>query len=69
MLRSRQASPLVFAFPWSGLFSRSRNRAYPWACMSCGVVLFYLENLPALSAEFRERQAQVAKASAAPLKP
>lgn len=40
--------------PWKrGLFSWGLEKVFPWACMSCGVVLLYLDRLPAVAEEFR----------------
>ena len=60
MIKSGRNWHLVFMPPWLGLltFSGVRNRAYPWACMGCGVVLMYLDNLPVLAAEYRNRGAK-----------
>jgi hypothetical protein len=70
MLRSKQPGHLVFTPPWSGMFSLAtlKNRAYPWACMGCGVVLYYLENLPALSSDYKESLARAVQGAATPLK-
>ena len=58
--------------PWkSGLFDFGVERMYPWACMSCGVVLFYLERLPSIAEEYktaREREEAAPKVAPAPLK-
>ena len=60
MIKSGKSWHLVFMPPWTGLlsFSGARNRAYPWACMGCGVVLMYLDNLPVLAADYRNREAK-----------
>ena len=58
--------------PWKrGLFGWGGEKVYPWACMGCGVVLLYLDRLPAVAEEFRSlRDAERApKAQPAPLKP
>jgi len=40
--------------PWRrGLFDFGLEKVFPWACMGCGVVLLYLERLPAVVEEFR----------------
>jgi hypothetical protein len=40
--------------PWKrSFFGLGAERVYPWACMGCGVVLFYLDRLPAIAEEFR----------------
>lgn len=59
MLRSRSANAGGTSYfwkkPWkSGLFDWGAERVYPWACMSCGVVLLYLERLPAVAGEYKE---------------
>ena len=51
MLRSRSNTSGYTSYfwkkPWkSGLFSWGVEKVYPWACMGCGVVLFYLDRLP-----------------------
>jgi hypothetical protein len=70
MLRSKMPGHIVFTPPWSGIFKGGKIRAYPWACMGCGVVLHYVESLPVLSAEYREQGAGAAAVSSAatPLK-
>ncbi len=58
--------------PWkSGLFDFGVERMYPWACMSCGVVLFYLERLPSIAEEYKtagDREETAHKVAPAPLK-
>jgi hypothetical protein len=59
MLRSRSANNggtgYFWKKPWkSGLFDWGAERVYPWACMSCGVVLLYLERLPAVAGEYKQ---------------
>ncbi|HYT32643.1 MAG TPA: hypothetical protein VEO37_08635 [Thermoanaerobaculia bacterium] len=56
MLRSRSVNTSYFwKKPWkNGLFDWGAERVYPWACMSCGVVLLYLERLPALVGEYKK---------------
>jgi hypothetical protein len=56
MLRSRSVNTSYFwKKPWkNGLFDWGAERVYPWACMSCGVVLLYLERLPALVGEYKQ---------------
>jgi hypothetical protein len=40
--------------PWkTGLFAWGVEKVYPWACMGCGVVLLYLDRLPAVAEEFK----------------
>jgi hypothetical protein len=58
MIRSRSASSGYTKYfwqkPWkSGFFQWSNVRVYPWACMGCGVVLLYLDRLPAVAEEYR----------------
>ncbi|HMA17837.1 MAG TPA: hypothetical protein VKS03_05305 [Thermoanaerobaculia bacterium] len=58
--------------PWKrSLFGLGAERVYPWACMGCGVVLFYLDRLPAIAEEFRSlRDVERAPGGQpAPLKP
>jgi len=72
MIKSNKSWHLVYMPPWTGLlsFSGARNRAYPWACMGCGVVLLYMENLPALTAEYRKQREEERKLGAvAAIKP
>jgi len=68
MIKSNKSWHLVFMPPWSGLLSISgaRNRAYPWACMGCGVVLMYLDNLPILAADYRKNREAKAKLGSVP---
>jgi hypothetical protein len=68
MIKSNKSWHLVFMPPWSGLlsFAGARNRAYPWACMGCGVVLLYLESLPVLTADYRKNKAGKAKLGRVP---
>jgi len=59
MLRSSSANAGGTSYfwkkPWkSGLFDWGAERVYPWACMSCGVVLLYLERLPAVAGEYKQ---------------
>ena len=58
MLRSKPSWHVVYTPPWSGLLkiATPRNRAFPWACMSCGVVLFYLDKVQVLSAEYKRNE-------------
>jgi hypothetical protein len=73
MLKSKATAGLVWVKPWAGVFDLStfRTRALPWACMNCGVVLFYLENAPALADEYRTRRqnAEVPDAAPSAIKP
>lgn len=40
--------------PWkTGIFSWGVEKVFPWACMGCGVVLFYLDRLPVIAEEYR----------------
>jgi hypothetical protein len=58
--------------PWKrGVLGWGAERIYPWACMGCGVVLFYLERLPAIAEEYRTaRDTEGAPAARpAPLQP
>ena len=66
MLRSKPTWHVVYTPPWSGLLkiAAPRNRAFPWACMSCGVVLFYLDKVQVLSAEYK-RNEQISAVAAA----
>ena len=73
MVRSKESASasIIFVPPWTGMFSLSgmKNRAFPWACMGCGVVLFYLDNLPVVAASFKEqRDSRSLAAAAAPSK-
>jgi hypothetical protein len=73
MLKSKAAAGWVWVKPWAGVFDlwTFRARALPWACMSCGVVLFYLDNAPALADEYRSRRqsAKVPGAEPSAIKP
>jgi hypothetical protein len=58
MLRSRSSSSGYTSYfwkkPWrTGLFAWGVEKVYPWACMGCGVVLLYLDRLPAIAEEYR----------------
>jgi hypothetical protein len=58
LIRSRSYnSGYTFYFwkkPWRRHFlDFGVERVYPWACMSCGVVLLYLDRLPEIAAEFQ----------------
>ena len=58
MLRSRSNTSGYTSYfwkkPWkSGFFSWGVEKVYPWACMGCGVVLFYLDRLPSVAEEYR----------------
>jgi len=48
LVRSRSATVTFWKKPWGRkFFDWGNERAFPWACMGCGVVLTYLERLPA----------------------
>ena len=58
MLRSRSNTSGYTSYfwkkPWkTGIFSWGVEKVFPWACMGCGVVLFYLDRLPAVAEEYR----------------
>src|SRR5450759_2932755 len=58
LVRSRSSnSGYTFYFwkkPWKRWWlDMGVERVYPWACMGCGVVLLYLDRLPAVAAEYR----------------
>jgi hypothetical protein len=58
MLRSRSANSGYTSYfwkkPWkTGIFQWGVEKIYPWACMGCGVVLLYLDRLPAVADEYR----------------
>ena len=58
MLRSRSNTSGYTTYfwkkPWkTGLFAWGAEKVYPWACMGCGVVLFYLDRLPSVAEEYR----------------
>jgi hypothetical protein len=58
MLRSRSNTSGYTSYfwkkPWkTGLFSWGVEKVFPWACMGCGVVLFYLDRLPSVAEEYR----------------
>ena len=68
MLRSKPGWHVVYTPPWSSLLKMAapRNRAFPWACMSCGVVLLYLDKVQVLASEYkRNEQRSVAPAASA----
>jgi hypothetical protein len=58
MLRSRSHNYGYTHYFWQKPWKRSffgfgAERVYPWACMGCGVVLLYLDRLPAIAQEYR----------------
>lgn len=58
--------------PWRrSLFSMGAERVFPWACMGCGVVLFYLDRLPVVAEEYRTARdpARVPEGFPATIKP
>jgi hypothetical protein len=66
MLRSKPGWHIEYTPPWSGFLkiAAPRNRAFPWACMGCGVVLLYLDKVQVLASEYK-RNEEVAPAPAA----
>lgn len=71
MVRSRSASSGYTAYfwkrPWKrGFFDAGVEPVYPWACMGCGVVLLYLDRLPAVAEEFRTARERETSAGIAP---
>lgn len=71
LIRSRSYnSGYTFYFwkkPWKRkLFDLGVERVYPWACMGCGVVLLYLDRLPAVAAEYKTALEGDLASSAAP---
>jgi hypothetical protein len=64
LIRSSGATLSFWRKPWGRkLFDWGNNRVFPWACMGCGVVLLYLDQLPAVADEYkkaREREQSVA---------
>ncbi|MDQ2869765.1 MAG: hypothetical protein M3S32_03405 [Acidobacteriota bacterium] len=71
LVRSRSNnSGYTFYFwkkPWKRkFFDFGVERVYPWACMGCGVVLLYLERLPAIAEEYRTAAEPSTAASGAP---
>ena len=64
MLRSRSHkwgyTHYFWQKPWGRtFFGFGAERVYPWACMGCGVVLFYLDRLPAVAEEYRDTRNSV----------
>ena len=46
--------PYFWKKPWRRkFFDWGVERVYPWACMGCGVVLLYLDRLPAIAEEYK----------------
>jgi hypothetical protein len=75
LLRSRSNNWGYTAYfwkkPWErGFLNWRAEKVYPWACMGCGVVLLYLDRLPAVVQDYREaREGEGAREIApAPLK-
>jgi hypothetical protein len=71
LIRSRSYnSGYTFYFwkkPWRRkLFDFGVERVYPWACMGCGVVLLYLDNLPAVAEDFKTALERETAAGGAP---
>lgn len=76
MLRSRTAKYGNTQYFWQKPWKRSflgigAERVYPWACMGCGVVLFYLDRLPVIAEEFRSLRSpeRAPEGQPAPLEP
>ena len=76
MLRSQTHQSGYTHYFWKKPWKRSflgfgAERVYPWACMGCGVVLFYLDRLPAVAEEFRSLRnvERAPEGQPAPLKP
>jgi hypothetical protein len=70
MVRSKPTWHVVYTPPWSGLLkiAAPRNRAFPWACMTCGVVLLYLDKVQVLAAEYRREDERLAVSAPAAVK-
>lgn len=71
LLRSRSSnSGYTFYFwkkPWKlRLFDFGVERVFPWACMGCGVVLLYLDRLPAIAEEYKTASERAVAGSVAP---
>jgi len=64
LIRSSASALSFWRKPWGRkLFDWGNNRVFPWACMGCGVVLLYLDQLPAVADEYkkaRDREQSVA---------
>jgi hypothetical protein len=64
LIRSADSTLHFWRKPWGRkLFDWGGERVYPWACMGCGVVLLYLDQLPAVAEDFkkaRDREPSVA---------
>jgi hypothetical protein len=53
--------------PWkTGWFSWGIEKVYPWACMGCGVVLLYLDRLPAVAEEYKSAREKAETRQVAP---
>ena len=53
-IRSASSTFYFWRKPWGRkLFDWGNERVYPWACMGCGVVLLYLDRLPAVAEEYK----------------
>ena len=71
LIRSRTSSSGYASYfwkkPWKRhFFDLGIEQVFPWACMSCGVVLLYLDRLPEVAAEYQTaRQGE----SSAPIAP
>ena len=54
LIRSAHSIVSFWWKPWRRkLFDWGSERVYPWACMGCGVVLLYLDRLPAVAGEYK----------------
>ena len=64
LIRSASSTFYFWRKPWGRkLFDWGGDRVYPWACMGCGVVLLYLDQLPSVADEYKkagEREQPVA---------
>lgn len=57
LIRSAASTLSIWRKPWGRkLFDWGGERVYPWACMGCGVVLLYLDQLPAVAEDFKKAQ-------------
>ncbi len=71
LVRSRSSSAgYTFYFwkkPWKrNFFDTGVERVFPWACMGCGVVLLYLDRLPAVALDYRTAREEESGAVVAP---
>ena len=75
MLRSRSNTSGYTSYFWKKPWKTRRSfrwgveKVFPWACMGCGVVLLYLDRLPAVAEEYRRSRNAEPRARRLPGRP